>query len=1196
MNAKWRKLGSVILKTTLWVSGGLISILIVMEIILSQSVLTNAVNKYADKYIDGDIHFGKISASMFRRFPSVTLTLEDFSITYPADRFDIQEKAGAQGHLMHSGCGEVSDTLASFRRFSAAINLSALLSGTFHIPYLRLDKPRIFAHSYQDGSANWDIVSSSSGPEKEKAIESGEPSMPKIILGRIRMSGRPHIVYTDSRDTIFTMINIRHLGFNGKVNTKRISRSKVGLTMDTMFIAGRLGRDTIALGIDKIYLHERNKSIDADIKAKAFIAARGIGRMMIPIDINGVMSIPKDTVPGIRTERIDMNIAHIPINAEDDIRFHSDRITVHSNAGIDGCSISKLIDSYAVHFFPETGKIGTDAHIFLSASCNGDYFYESGRLPDLKARLRIPESVVTHSDLPGQQLTMALDISAETDESGKLNAYAEDIRLLATGLDFNGSGQIYNILGADPSVKIDAGIKASIDSLASFLPDTLGISASGSLEGKVNGSAYASQLNLYNFSLSSLTGDLFGTDIDVQMQKDTICATIDGLKIHLGPEEKTSRRGNGKSFRLMGITGEISRADISYKDALKLHTENFRIAAKNAINTQADAPDTIKRISPFGGSIKADKLSLRDSDGAVVSLHNTWNGFQILPKRGSSNIPMLTLTSHNTRIFLKSDINRATFKDADIKVSAVMNTIERRRKLKAMRDSLAKAYPDIPRDSLFRHMIAQKGPRPPLPDWLKEEDFRKQDIDISLDKSIAKYFRDWNLKGGIKVNSGVVMTPYFPLRNRLQEFELNFTNDRIGIDEFHINSGESNISITGELTGLKRALLGRRGSLKLNADISSSKMNADQLLTAYSSGCNFNPTDFKVEDNVSDEEFMKSITIDSTSAAASPLLVIPANIKADISFKASDITYSNLKISKATAGIVMKERCVQLTDTKAITNMGDISLEGFYATRSKKDLKTGFNINFKDITAEKVISLMPSIDTLMPLLKSFGGLLNCELAATARIDTNMNIIMPSINGIIRIGGDNLTISNNDMFRSIAKVLMFRNKKEGRIDKMTVEGVISDNRLEVFPFILEMDRYTLGLSGIQNMDMSFRYHASLIRSPFLIKLGVDLYGSDFENMKFKIGRAKYKNKNVPVFSAIIDQTKINLVESIRHIFDKGVDSVMERDRKGSLIESHKKSIGYIQAVDQKMEELSEEEKKKLEEEQNNTSTDEQSGIH
>jgi hypothetical protein len=278
----------------------------------------------------------------------------------------------------------------------------------------------------------------------------------------------------------------------------------------------------------------------------------------------------------------------------------------------------------------------------------------------------------------------------------------------------------------------------------------------------------------------------------------------------------------------------------------------------------------------------------------------------------------------------------------------------------------------------------------------------------------------------------------------------------------------------------------------------------------------------------------------------------------------------------------MKERCVQISDTHAESNMGNISFEGFYATRSKQDIKAGFSFNFKDITAEKVIDMVPEVDSLMPLLKTFEGKMNCELAATASIDTNMNVILPSINGIIRIGGKDLTIKDNDTFTDLAKKLKFKDRGQGYIEQMSVEGVIADSMLEVFPFIVNLDRYTLAMSGIQNMDESFRYHVSVLRSPLLIRLGVDIYGDNFDKMKFRIGKAKYKNTEVPVFSSVIDTTKINLIKSIRGIFEKGVEAAISENKRKEAIEKHKQEIGYIRAVDQQLEELSESEKKQMEE--------------
>ena len=1124
-----KKIIGITVKALLWTVGVVLSLLIIMEIVLSGPILTRIVSKVASEYVDGDIHFGKVSASMFRRFPATVLTLEDFNITYPADRFDSIEKAGAQSHLIRKGCSEEADTLVSFKKFAVGVNLPALVTGTINVPYLNLNRPRVFAHSYADGRANWDMFITGEEEAEEDSTETSS-ELPKIVIGRIMMTGRPHIVYTDSRDTIFAMINMKRFMVNGKINSNKLYRSKVGLTLEGMSVAGRVGRDTLAAGIDSLHMHEEGRNVDIEAAAKAFLATNSFGRLRVPINIDGTLTFPKDSVLSVSTQGFNINILDIPINIDADVRM-------------------------------------------------GDEMY-------LASRISVPQTKLTHPKFPEQELNLLLDVTADTDKAGKLNVGLDKLRAGIKGLNLSLNGSVKDALGADPMITADGKLHASIDSLARFVPDSLGIAASGCIDAKIKGSALLSQLDIYNFSKSSMTGEVLSDSIYVDMQKDTISATIEALRIVLGPEEKESRRDSTKSIKLMGVSGEIAKADILYKSSISLKAKDFKVSAKNVIDESASA-DTTKKIYPFSGRVSAGTLTMKDTEGTMIFLNESNNSFNIFPKKDQPTIPVLTFTSKNKRIMLKSDVNRAVVNEANIRASAAMNTMERRQKMKAMRDSLAKVYPDVPKDSLFLHMMARsRATQTAVPEWMKEEDFRKQDIDISLDQTMAKYFRDWDLKGQFTVKNGMLMTPYFPLRNVLQGFDLDFTNDKVAINQFGISSGASDIEAHGELTGIKNALLGRRGMLKLDAEITSDKMDANELLAAFTSGSNFNPeTITGSTEDISDEEFMAQIVIDTTAVSEAPsLIVVPGNINANLRLKAKDIKYSDLQINTVTSDIKIKERCLQITDTKALTNMGDITLEGFYSTQTKASLKTGFSMNFKDITAEKVINLMPSVDTLMPLLKSFGGMLDCEIAATAQLDTNMNILMPSINGIMRISGEDLSIKNSDMFRKMAKLLVFKNKKEGHIDKMTVEGVIQDNKVEIFPFILEMDRYMLGLSGVQNMDMSYRYHASLIKSPFLIKLGMDVYGNDFDNMKFKIGKAKYKNKNVPVFSTVIDDTKVNLVKSIRNIFDKGIDAVIDENRRMSAIEQHKKKIGYVQAVDQKLEELSADEQKKLEEEQ------------
>ena len=151
---KWWK---TLLKVTAWLIGIWAVLLVSLQVTLSEKVLTKLVNKYAAEYIEGDLSFGSASVSMFKRFPRVFLTLEDFSVTYPSDRFEQAEKEGIQSRMIYHGSSETADTLASFDRFSVSLDLAHLMGGTIRIPHMRLVRPRIFAHSYANGEANWDI-------------------------------------------------------------------------------------------------------------------------------------------------------------------------------------------------------------------------------------------------------------------------------------------------------------------------------------------------------------------------------------------------------------------------------------------------------------------------------------------------------------------------------------------------------------------------------------------------------------------------------------------------------------------------------------------------------------------------------------------------------------------------------------------------------------------------------------------------------------------------------------------------------------------------------------------------------------------------------------------------------------------------------------------------------------------------------
>lgn len=1166
-------------KTLLWILGLWIGFLLLIQIVLLSPILTPIVNSLAGEFIDATVSIGSASGSVFSHFPKITLNVEDLEITYPHERFDSVARAGVQGYLLYRGCGETVDTLASVKRLSASISLLALASGNIRLPEIEADSPKLFAHYYDRDHANWNIFI-----DEEEEEDTTEVGM-DIILKEIKLTGRPRIVYTDSQDSLFTMISANSLSFDGHFQTDALHETLADTEIDRLFIAGRYGADTLGIGIDALKTTIVEDYMHLDVNTNAFMATKAFGRMKVPVAFSSDISLPEDPDVAVSLRNMKADVATIPASGDMDIVLRDDKTIVEGQIDIPRCCIQTFLHDYMATFVPELKNVQSDTEMSATARINGSLDYVTGALPEIKIAFNIPDSEIDYSTFP-EKIRMGMDADFVMDTAGMMAVDIKKARINTYGLGLDAAIGIDDITGDDPEFLISGGLRASLDSLRNFLPDTLNIVAQGDIHAELDGTIKMSEMDMYAFSNADLYGTVRSGDIVLQMPDDSIDIRMSGMDIQLKPEVIKSRRNPGTSFHLMGVTGKIASAGVVFKDAFSFKGGNIELGARNSSDN--DRNDS-QGVNYLGGHVNAELLQIQDSEGTSIKLDNTKNSFQMRPKRGQPETPVLSVSNQNQRITYITSDNRAILTDSKISMRATLNTLDRAKRREAILDSLANIYPEIPRDSLMIHMRAMRRAQS-VPSWMMEDEFKNSNIKIDLNETIKKYYREWDIEGRAGIRTGIIMTPYFPLRNILRGTSLSFDNSHVSVDSIRFMSGASEIRAEGTLNGLRRLMMGR-GDIMLDMNITSGSVNADELLRAYTSGSMYTPGSTRKSEDISNAEFFKQVTTDTAGTADSvpALIVLPGNLTADIALDASGIRYKELDISSLKAKMAIRERCAQLTEASMRSNMGGFNLDAFYATKSKNDIRTGFCLDITDVTSEKVIMLMPELGEMMPMIGSIKGMLNCEIAATASLDTAMNIIMPSVNGIARLSGNNLSISDDEVYTAVAKKLMFKNKKKGEIDELIVEGIIKENRVEVFPFILKLDRYTLGLSGVQNMDMSYKHHISVLRSPIIIRIGLNMSGPDYDHMKFRIGKAKYKINKLPSFASVIDQTKNELKLSIYNIFETGVDKTIDRRDMQSLITQHQNKIGYVNAAEVEMEELSKEEQNQLEESEKSEST-------
>ena len=183
-----------------------------------------------------------------------------------------------------------------------------------------------------------------------------------------------------------------------------------------------------------------------------------------------------------------------------------------------------------------------------------------------------------------------------------------------------------------------------------------------------------------------------------------------------------------------------------------------------------------------------------------------------------------------------------------------------------------------------------------------------------------------------------------------------------------------------------------------------------------------------------------------------------------------------------------------------------------YRAKKRTGATAGLDLDMEDVKVEKLIALFPSIDTLVPMLRSFEGVLDCQVTATCKMDSTMSLIMPSINSSCYLHGNNMVLLDGETFTEISKTLMFKNKKRNMIDSISVDLAIKDNKIEVFPFLVEMDRYKVAVGGTHNLDMTFNYHLSVLKSPVPFKLGIDITGN------WIISNIRSRNVNTRIYSS------------------------------------------------------------------------------
>lgn len=397
----------------------------------------------------------------------------------------------------------------------------------------------------------------------------------------------------------------------------------------------------------------------------------------------------------------------------------------------------------------------------------------------------------------------------------------------------------------------------------------------------------------------------------------------------------------------------------------------------------------------------------------------------------------------------------------------------------------------------------------------------KAGIAVTADK-----LRDsvWIPKGIVGFNRLSIRTPQCALPIRMMKTSVTVGNRAITLRNATMRIGRSDLTASGSVHDLYGAMKFHK-TLRAKLDLTSRNLNCNQLIRSLSFP----------------EDTLQAET--DTTATNLKLFVIPRNVDFELTTNLRRVRYGKMLFTDVKGDVDVRNQAIHLKE---------LSMEGMGATMKTTLLYraarpqagyAGFDFKLHDVNIGHLVDFVPSLDSIVPMLRSFEGVVDFNVAAATALDSCFNLKIPSLRSAIHIKGDSLVLMDGETFAEISKKFLFKNKERNLIDSIAVNISVQDGNVTVYPFVIQMDRYRAAVGGTQDLAMNFDYHISILKSPIPFKLGLNIRGN-LDKMKFGLGKAKYKDAVTPVEIRKVDSTIVRMGDQIVRDFRR----IMQREQR------------------------------------------------
>ena len=263
--------------------------------------------------------------------------------------------------------------------------------------------------------------------------------------------------------------------------------------------------------------------------------------------------------------------------------------------------------------------------------------------------------------------------------------------------------------------------------------------------------------------------------------------------------------------------------------------------------------------------------------------------------------------------------------------------------------------------------------------------------------------------------------------------------------------------------------------------------------------------------------------------------MVPTDVNLALMTHMREVEIFNQTASDLKGGLYVKDGTVILDEMGFVCRAAKLQLTAMYRSPRRNHLYLGMDYHMIDVDIDELLTMIPNLEQMVPMLSSFKGAAQFHLAAETYLNAKYQPKMSTLRGAASLTGKDLVVLDGETFDKISRLLLFKKKTENRIDSINAEMTIYKNEIDIYPLCVQMDNYMVALGGRHNTNMTFDYDINVL-SP--IYLGVNVSGT-LDNLNIKLAKCKFAQDFRPRWFDKVDTQSLELRRRIKASMEKNV---------------------------------------------------------